>query len=326
MISERDAPAAFFRSVDRGAMVVLPPNPERFDQSEGHDEAQEIARSRGLSSPDWMFWHRQSAWVFDGDGNLTAGLLIHWGGEHARVAEALAGLPEPVRVIDHGPGGAFEITSDALAARQAEPFPEVADTAEVKKRIALITAKRRKDAEWSDVEIAWLNGVLTHGELAAQGYVVRWIAGSERLTDDALEALLTNWKRIYTAAPKDVLVWDLLRTLQRRDDPRLEGIVDECVSRSRYTFSSGVAHFLVERGRAGQGTPADLPRLYQLACTPGKHGHTPGNGAALRGWLQLRADVEGRTVAEVAAEAQSDPGFDAAALGVLRKEVDRGNR
>lgn len=305
---ERAVIAAFFRSVDRDDVVALPPSRERFDQDEGHDEALEVARQRGIARPHWIFWHQQAAWVFDGAGNLTAPLNVNWGGDHERVAAVLSTIPAPFRVVDLGPGGVFEIHSDALAQRRLEPFPEVSDTAAVKPRLKQITAQRRKDTEWSDEEVAWMNEVLTHGEVAAQGYVVRWLAGSARLTDGAFEVLVDRWRRIYAAAPRDVLVTGLLRSLEERGDPRLDEVIEVCLGRSRYTFAYGVAMFL-----AGRGDPADLPRLYGLALTPGKYAHSPGNSVALDGWVRIRAAYEGRPVRDVAAEALGDPGFDEAA-------------
>lgn len=119
---------------------------------------------------------------------------------------------------------------------------------------------------------------------------------------------MAAWRRIYAAAPRDVLVVDLLRSLEQRDDPRLDEVIEVCLGRSRYTFAYGVAMFL-----AGRGDPADLPRLYRLALTPGKYVHSPGNWVALDGWVRIRAQHERRPVADVATEALQDPAFDEAA-------------
>lgn len=45
-----------------------------------------------------MFWHRQAAASFDAQGQLTEPLRVNCGGDHDRVAELLAGLPEPFSV------------------------------------------------------------------------------------------------------------------------------------------------------------------------------------------------------------------------------------
>lgn len=315
--SERHQLTAFFASVDHGDVIALPPDPERHDQGEGHDQAQDEANRRGVADPTWLFWHRQAAAAFDGDGNLTGPLRVNWGGDHARIAALLATLPEPFRVTDHGPGGVFEISSAAATDRAAAPFPDVADTTAVKARVKLITA--HKAEERSPQEWQWLNDVLVGGDLAAQGYVVRHLAGTDHLTDEALEALMGNWRRIYTKAPTDVLVWDLLRTLHRRGDPRLAETITESVKQKRRTFRSGVAAFLKELG-----DPAGLPILYELALEPGKYAHTPGNRMALDGWVAVRAAHEGRTKAEIATEALQDPHFDEAAQLALEKIVARG--
>ncbi|WP_114558976.1 hypothetical protein [Desertihabitans aurantiacus] len=316
MPSERALLTAFFRSVDIGDVVALPPS-GRLDQSEGHDEARAEAARRGIERPHWLFWHTQAAAAFDADGQLTGPLRINWGGDHARVAEVLSRLPEPFEVTSHGPDGVFEITSRAVADRAGEPFPDVTDTAAVKARIALVTARpaeQRTEAEW-----AWLNEVMVGGDVAAQGYVVRWLVDPDRLTDEALEALLARWPQIYSAAPKDVLVWRFLTALHRRGHPALEDVVATSVRRRGWTFQSGVAHFLAELG-----DPDRLPTLYQLALTPGRSAHTPGNGAALDGWLRIRAASEGRELRDVAAEALTDPAFDPAARRRLQRVVDRG--
>lgn len=318
-MAERDLIHAHFAEIDRGDVIAFGARVAGGEHSEGHQVAREIARERGISDPTWVFWHQQSNWVFGGAGDLVAPLLIHWGGDHDRAAAALASLPAPLRVVDGGPEGAFEIHSDTAAARREEPFPDVADTPAVKDRIRAITAQRRTDAEWTAAELAWMNRVLEQGNRAAQGYVVRWIASSTHLTDAAYEALVADWARIYTSAPKDVLVWSLLRAMERRGDPRREEVITTCMTRSRWTFSSGVAHFLTERG-----DPADIPRLRELALVPGKYVHTPGNGVALRGWVTLRAADERRRESEIAREALEDPAFDPAARRALERIAERG--
>ena len=314
MSNERARLAEFFRSINTNDVIALPPDPERHNQSDGHHEARQEASAREIADPQWLFWHRQAAASFDNLGQLTAPLRINWGGDHARIAALLATLPEPFQAIDNGPGGVFEITSAAMAPRAAAPFPDVTDTAATKARIQRITAHEPSAGEWR-----WLNDVLVGGELPAQGYVVRHLAGTDHLTDEAFDALMANWAKIYTEAPTDVLVRGLLMTLRERHDGRLDEVIADCVKRQRWTFQSGVAHFLTE-----VGAPEGLPLLYELALTPGKYTHTPGNGAALRGWLKLRAGHEGRPVAEVAVEALGDPNFDAAARVELEKIVARG--
>ena len=315
--NERQSLVDYFRDIDGGDVVALPPWQAGYEQSEGHAEARDEAARRGVADPVWVFWHRQAAASFDAEGQLTAPLRINWGGDHDRVAELLAGLPEPFRVKDNGPGGVFEITSGALATRAEAPLPAVADTADVKARIQLIAS--RKAEERTDAEWAWLNRVLVDGDRAAQGYVVRHLAGAEQLTDEALETLMTDWVSIYAKSPIDVLIWDLLRTLRTRSDPRLDDIVAKAAKRKRWTFAAGVADFLSE-----VGDPAGLPLLYELALTPGRYEHTPGNGAALRGWVRIRAEHEGRSVATVASEALQNNAFDAAARKALQTIIDTG--
>ncbi len=318
-MNERAAISAYFHSIDRGDVIAFGPRQAGFTQDEGHAAAREIARHRGVDSPVWVFWHQQSSWVFDSTGNLVAPLLIHWGGDHDRVAELLAGLPSPLRVSDNGVHGAFAISSDLLEERRHSAFPDVSDTRAVKDRIRSITAQRRTDTEWTEAEINWMNTVLVHGDRAAQGYVVRWLAGSERISEEAYETLVGDWKSIYVKAPKDALVWNFLRTMNRRNDPRLDEVIDACMERPRYTFSFGVAYFLAERGDV-----ADLPRLRRLALTPGKYPHTPGNRAALKGWVKLRAQQASQPMSAIAREALDDPEFDVAAVKELGRIAGSG--
>lgn len=317
-MDERALLTDFFASLDGGDVIAMTPSQAGGEQAEGHDVAREVARRRGSADPVWVFWHQQSAWVFDGNGDLTAPLLIHWGGDHDRVAAILAGVPAPLRLVDHGPRGAFGIVSDDMERRRSRGFPDVADTPAVKDRIRLITGERRQDSEWTEDEVAWMNEVLECGDRAAQGAVVRWLAGSERLTDAAYEALVGDWQRIYVAAPTDVLVWTFLRSMAARGDERLENVIEACVARPRHTFSAGVAYFLGERG-----DPADLPRLRQLAVTPGKYAHSPGNAPALDGWVRVTALSQGRSEADVAEEALDDPAFDAGAVKRLSRIAAR---
>ncbi|HEX7825734.1 MAG TPA: hypothetical protein VF477_12580, partial [Mycobacterium sp.] len=200
--NERQSLVDYFRDIDGGDVVALPPWRAGYEKSEGHAQARGEAARRGVADPVWVFWHRQAAASFDAQGKLTAPLRINWGGDHDRVAELLAGMPEPFRVKDNGPGGVFEITSGALATRAEAPFPAVADTADVKARVQFIAS--RKAEERTDAEWAWLNRVLVDGDRAAQGYVVRHLAGAEQLTDEALETLMTDWVSIYAKSPTDV--------------------------------------------------------------------------------------------------------------------------
>ncbi|MFT4259432.1 hypothetical protein [Microbacterium sp.] len=317
MQGERGAIAAFFRRIDRGDFVALPPDPQRYDQGEGHAEARAVAKRRRIGHPHWVFWHRQTDWVFDGDGDLTAGLLIHWGGDHARVRATLSGIPAPFRIVDHGPGGAFEIVSDALAARNEKPFPDPSDTAAVKDRIRRLTAplEKRRPEGWSSAERDWLAAVLAHGDLAAQAYAVRWAVQIPDLDDEAFEALMSDWKRIYSHAPRDVLVWTFLDALAAREDPRLDEVLDECERRKSSVFRGGAAYFLLHRA-----LPEDLERLHRLAQL------TPVISAAVQGWVKVRAAVDGRDARDVAAQALSDGLFSEAAAQTLARIAERGIR
>lgn len=143
---------------------------------------------------------------------------------------------------------------------------------------------------------------------------MRHLAGGEHLTDDAFEVLMSNWVGIYVKAPTDVLVWDLLRTLRGRGDPRLDEVIRTSAARTRWTFGAGAAHFLGELGE-----PFWLPLLYEFALTPGPHDHTAGNGPAVQAWVAIRAADEGRAAAAVAAEGLDDPAFGPGA----RRQLER---
>ncbi|MBD0021966.1 hypothetical protein GII33_20915 [Gordonia pseudamarae] len=322
MSSERSLIVDFLRSIDVGDFIALAPSRERFDQDEEHDEARRIADERGVADPGWVFWHHQSDGVFDINGNLTSGLRLHWGGDHDKVLTALAAIPAPLRIIDHGPGGAIEVVSDATQSRLTADFPDVADTTAVKARIKAITGpvSRRKPETWTLDEHAWFEDVLVHGSIAAQAAVVGWITESPDLSDASLDYLVANWTSIYTKAPGWVLISSLLRQLDRRDDPRLDDLLDIAEKRKGYAFRAGASLFLVDRLRAdphGAAAQADLERLARFAHDPGRYDHTPGNGIALRGLVKILALRDNRTEAEVAVTLLSDTTFDASARNQL---------
>lgn len=324
MSSERSILVKFFRSIDANDFVALAPSRERFDQDEGHDEARRVAAERGVTDPSWVFWHRQSAWAFDNNGNIASGLLLHWGGDQDEVRNALAGIPAPLRVIDHGPGRAFEIVSDAAQSRLDADFPEIADTTAVKARIRAITdpVPRRKPETWTVEEHAWFEDVLLRGDVGAQAAVVGWITKSPNLSDTCVEHLVTNWTSIYPKAPDWVLISDFLEQLDRRNDPRLNDVLDITEKRKRYAFRDGASCFLTNRLRAdphAASAQTDLDRLARFAHDPGRYDHSPGNYTALKGLVEILALRESRSEAEVAITLLSDPSFDVSARNYLTK-------
>lgn len=327
MPDEKSRIAKFLRTIDADDLIALAPSSGRFDQEEGHDEARQVAAARGIDNPSWVFWHRQSAWVFDANGDLVSGLLMHWGGDHDRVLTALTALPAPFRVIDHGPGGAFEIVSDSTDARRNANFPDVADTKAVKARIKAITGpvERRKPETWTPAELGWFESVLLQGDLAAQGAVVGWITKSPKVSVAALDHLVENWTSIYSKAPKWVLVSDLLCELDRRSDPRLDTLLDGMEKRKAWVYRAGASDFLAERLLAnprGDTAEADLERLARFAHDPGRYPHLPGNIIALDGLVEALVLREGKSEAEVAAALLEDATFDEAARNALAESID----
>lgn len=307
-MTDRSSLRAFLAEVDGGDVIALAPSGAIYDQGDGHEEARRVAQQRGVADPVWLFWHQQAAASFDATGDLAAPLRINWGGDHARVAAVLARLPERYRVVDHGPGGVFEIERVDAAERASEPYPDPTDpsaTKAVKARIQRVTSRGHvpTPADWS-----WLNRVLVEGDVTVQGAVVRWLAGSPELTETAFETLMAGWAAIYTKAPTDVLITDLLRTLHARGDARLGEVVATAARRKRWTFFSGVSHFLAEHGG-----PEHEALLLELAQRPGEYAHTPGDRTAIDAWLRVRSEVLGVPVATLALVAVPDPGFDRAA-------------
>lgn len=115
MSIEQSQIAAFLSTLDGGDFIALPPSRESVDQEERHDEARAVAARRGATNPSGVFWRHQSGWEFDAVGNLSSDLLLHWGGDHARILGAVSAIAVPFRVLDHGPGRAFKIVSDVAA-------------------------------------------------------------------------------------------------------------------------------------------------------------------------------------------------------------------
>lgn len=324
MQSERSRIVEFLGEIDADDLVALPPSRERFDQQEGHAEARQVAAARGIADPSWVFWHHQSEWVFDANGDLSAGLLLHWGGDHERVLAALTAIPAPLRVIDHGAGGAFEIVSDHAEARRTADFPDVSDTKAVKARIQAITGPvaRRKPDTWTPEELAWFERVLLEGELPAQSAVVGWITKSPGLSAEGVDHLVANWTSIYPKAPNWVLITDLLHLLDQRGDERLNAMLDIAEKRRGYVFRAGASLFLTDRLRANPHAAtaeADLERLARFAHDPGRYEHTPGNGIALRGLVEMLALRRGQQQSDIAAALLQDSTFDASARNALNK-------
>lgn len=329
MSNERDVIVKFLRAIDGGDLIALAPSRDRFDQEEGHHEARQLATARGIADPSWIFWHQQSDWVFDAYGNLVSGLLLHWGGDHERVLTALAEIPPPLHVIDNGLNSAFEIVSDDAEARINADFPSVTDTKAVKARINAITGpvERRDPGTWTPQELAWFESVLIQGDLAAQSAVVGWITKAPQLSPAAVDHLVANWTSIYPKAPDWVLVADLLRQLDRLDDPRLDSLLDLAEKRKGHVFRAGASLFLVDRLRSephGVSSDADLERLARFAHDSGRYAHTPGNGIALRGLVEVLALRENSSRAEIASVLLQDTTFDASARTELNKMANSG--
>lgn len=312
--NDRTLLRAFLRTVDTGDVIALPPDSGRFDQSDGHYEAQEVAKERGIAQPTWLFWHQQAGKAFDFRGDLTGPLRINWGGDHARVGTVLAGLvqqhPGRYAVTDNGPSGTFDISRTDLAVRAAAAYPDIADESAVKARIQLVT---EHGYETTDSDWAWLNEVLIHGDVKLRGKVAPHLvadrkSGGRHVTDEAFEVLMADWAKIYGKVPEWAMATDLLETLRERDDPRLDEVLATCVTRRSHTFYASASSYLEKHG-----DPESLETLYGLAQRPGRCLHTPGDRTALRAWVALRARSEGRTVVEVVRDALSDEVFDAPA-------------
>lgn len=313
--SDRTLLIEYFADIDDGDLIALPPSGNLGEQDDGHDLARRMAAQRGIADPSWVFWHTQAGASFDSSGNLVEALRLNWGGDHDLVARALRNLPKPLTARSTGAGGVFLVERSDAADLAAAPYPALDDPTAVKSRIRRITAHGNVATE---VDWAWLNTVLEHGDTVLQGAVVRYLAGSSHLTDGALEAVMRNWVSIYAKAPTDVLIWSLLRTLDQRQDPRLAEVIAAAAKRTRWTFYSGVSHFLEERGG-----PEHEELLYTLAQRPGRYDHTAGDAPAIRAWLKVRSAASGRAIEDLVSEALADPGFDGGARRALADEAQR---
>jgi len=193
--SDRAVIAAFFRGIDGRGIIALPPSRSRVTQSAGHEDAVAIARERRLVKPSYVFWHQQAERAFDREGALVADLYLHWGGDQARIAAALAALAPRYTVVDGGPKGAFRvrIVSEARAATGSLRLPDV------KRRLADIYDALDQDRTGT---LAFLHEVMAAPLAAVHLAALSALAGEGEATREELDALAT---RLFTAADRELV-------------------------------------------------------------------------------------------------------------------------
>lgn len=192
MPTDRQRLASFLEALDGHDFVGLPPKRGRMDQSAGHEDAAEAVARRGLSRPSYVFWHQQAdERAFDADGALVADLMLNWGGDHARVAAALASCPAPFVVVDNGSRGAFAIR------RPVVRTDAVGDEADVKRRLGQIHTELRDDPEAAR---RWLLAVVASPGRGARLAALR--ALGETAPREALEAFAAELQENVAAAGK----------------------------------------------------------------------------------------------------------------------------
>lgn len=316
-MNDRKALATFLKSLDSDDLIALKPDYSRGTQTDGHTDAAEVAQERGITGDyDVLFWHAQSdSRAFDRMGQLVSPLMLHWGGDHARIAALLAGIPEPYLVADQGPEEAFAITSTELD-RWTDVFPMPTDASEVAARVQWLDNQGRDT--WTDADWRWLNDVLREADTRNKSRVAdALVKNPDHLDDDALAVLLADWVAIYKAAGDDGEPGGLLELLHARGDDRYDQTLADCLKQRGWRFRWSVAAVL---GR--HGGPESVATLYSMATAKARQPTTiAANPPAIRSWLKVRSAAEGRDLAEIALEALADPKFDAPAREDLLEEA-----
>ncbi|MFD4370534.1 hypothetical protein [Streptomyces sp. NPDC058486] len=208
-----------------GFLVLPPPGRGRYTQTDGHEDAAELAARQGLAGPvSFAYWHWQShGRAFDRAGALRGELLLHWGGDHAVVAAGLGEGPAGFRLADGGPQGAFQL--DRITRRDDAGLPDPADPAGVRQFLEALDKPVDRGASvlryraLSPGEAAWLHDRLAGPpDLAA---VTRCAVALERrdsLTPGEAERLLHAWREAYAGRLVKWIGWpELLHALLRLD-------------------------------------------------------------------------------------------------------------
>ncbi|MFZ4299123.1 hypothetical protein ACOZE3_14560 [Streptomyces cinereoruber] len=232
---------AWWRGLGGDGFLVLPPPARgRYTQSDGHEDAAELAAARGLSAPvSFAYWHWQShRRAFDRSGALTGELLLHWGGDHAAVAAGLGEGPAGFRITDNGPGGAFGL--DRVTGRDGAGLPDPADPDGVRQFLDALDEPVDRSAvsfryrPLSPAEAAWLHERL-RGPLDLSA-ATRFAVSLERrdgLAPDETERLLRAWRAEYEGRSAEWGAWkELLHALLRHGFEEAWEIVAEFGARA----------------------------------------------------------------------------------------------
>ncbi|MFF8806044.1 hypothetical protein [Streptomyces omiyaensis] len=208
-----------------GFLVLPPPGRSRYTQSDGHEDAAELAGRQGLTGPvSFAYWHWQShGRAFDRSGALTGELLLHWGGEHAVVRAGLGGGPDGFRVVDAGPGGAFRL--DRITRRDGAGLPDPADRDGVRQFLDALAEPLDRGGPFlryrplSPAEAAWLHARLAGPlELTAATRCAVALERRDGLTPDETDRLLHAWREAYPGRPEKWTGWrELLHALLRHE-------------------------------------------------------------------------------------------------------------
>ncbi|MFF6869807.1 hypothetical protein [Streptomyces sp. NPDC012450] len=257
-----------------GFLALPPPTRSRYTQSDGHEDAAELAASRGLATPlSFAYWHWQShRRAFDRSGALTGELLLHWGGDHGTVAAGLGEGPAGFRIVDNGAESAFGL--DRVTARDETGLPDPADPDGVRQFLGALDEPVDRGAPFlryrplSPAEAAWLHERL-RGPLVLSA-ATRFAVSLERrdgLTPDETERLLRAWREEYAGRPAEWSAWrELLHALLRHGSEEAWEVVADLGPRA----APVLARVPSERGLA-------VVREAALA----------GDRAAVHAWLAL---------------------------------------
>lgn len=273
------------------------------DQDHGHEIAAEKADELGRDDFSYVFIHRQTLErSFYPDGSLRSPVMLHWGGDHAAIAEQLSALSEPWEAYDLGEDHAFAIT---LPGVDGEGVEDVALPPIDADKVAIATAAAQlADSEAVDDEAStWLLGVLGQEDPKIHAAVLD-LATQHLDNPQIRDAVLTTFPDSYRAYGDSAPVAALLAALHERNDERFETVLAQAEKQRAWSFRYDVAQTLEKYRPAGA-----LARLRKLATArDDRYGHA-SNPVAVDGYIAVLAAERGCSQVDAAEEVALDESF-----------------
>ncbi len=303
--TDRSRLEAFFRTLDGGSFIALPPSTRRITQSAGHEDAAEKAHKRKLATGaySYVFWHKQShERAFDKEGNLVAPLLLHWGGDYETVRAALANAPEGLAIEARGEESAFEVRP-GLVGSAGKPRDGAGVTNERAVRARLLALPDGGELQAEDAR--WLREVVAGGPVSAiLPALYELVVHDAELSAD----LVTQ--------ATDRVQADVPAALAGAEEHRATHALETLLQRLHDAGETTRQQALAEACRASKKPPAvhAYAKTLRLSPTPEAHKEAgrllrskpPVDAAALASFILIGARLHDRPAADVALEMASD--------------------